>query len=185
MMEAQSATENNANELTLEEKVLIESMRSGFSMAELADSMGVSRNVIAGKVFRARKKAGLIPDSPLDKTITKKEREVRRSKLSQEAYEINKQSQVIAFPTKGVISTPPAKPKKIRYRMIDPKNQVTLVELTAAKCRWPLGDPRQSDFRFCGCLPKEGSPYCPEHSDMAYVEPKTRFRAHNGSRKWR
>jgi GcrA cell cycle regulator len=38
--------------------------------------------------------------------------------------------------------------------------------LTNNTCRWPLGDPRDSDFRFCGRPGADFSakkPYCPDH----------------------
>lgn len=52
--------------------------------------------------------------------------------------------------------------------------QVT--DLTAHTCRWPIGDPRDPDFCFCGHLPKGGkftgapgeSPYCEFHANIAY-----------------
>jgi len=28
--------------------------------------------------------------------------------------------------------------------------RVALVDLTAWHCRWPLGDPREADFAYCG-----------------------------------
>lgn len=47
---------------------------------------------------------------------------------------------------------------------------VTLLELDAARCRWPLGDPRDlSALRFCGALPLAARPYCARHCGMAYV----------------
>lgn len=35
-------------------------------------------------------------------------------------------------------------------------------------CRWPVGDPRSPDFRFCGCTAHEGLPYCVDHARVAY-----------------
>lgn len=45
---------------------------------------------------------------------------------------------------------------------------VTLLQLTAETCRWPLGDPSTSEFRFCGMLPCGGLPYCAPHCRIAY-----------------
>ena len=38
-------------------------------------------------------------------------------------------------------------------------------------CRWPYGDPRHSDFRFCGNLAVE-QPYCERHRALAYLAPR-------------
>lgn len=40
---------------------------------------------------------------------------------------------------------------------------VPLLDLGAHQCRWPLGDPREAGFGFCGCPVQDGSRYCPEH----------------------
>lgn len=51
----------------------------------------------------------------------------------------------------------------------------TLVELKRRSCRWPIGDPREDSFRFCGAhkaSPKEA--YCDYHSSVAYTKRPTR-----------
>ena len=35
-------------------------------------------------------------------------------------------------------------------------------------CRWPIGDPADNAFHFCGRSPKDGSPYCEAHARKAY-----------------
>ncbi|MBX7146053.1 MAG: GcrA family cell cycle regulator [Alphaproteobacteria bacterium] len=35
-------------------------------------------------------------------------------------------------------------------------------------CMWPIGDPKQSDFQFCGQVVEVGKPYCSEHCNIAY-----------------
>lgn len=37
-----------------------------------------------------------------------------------------------------------------------------------ATCQWPVGDPRQAGFHFCGAPVQEGCSYCGEHMRMAY-----------------
>lgn len=45
---------------------------------------------------------------------------------------------------------------------------VSFMELTADNCHWPIGDPRDIGFAFCG-LPAPGEgPYCPVHRQLAY-----------------
>lgn len=38
-----------------------------------------------------------------------------------------------------------------------------------SSCLWPIGDPREPSFRFCGQQAVPGKPYCPEHVARAYV----------------
>jgi len=42
-------------------------------------------------------------------------------------------------------------------------------------CRWPIGEPDQPGFGFCGCRKAEGSPYCEHHSAQAF-QPTARRR---------
>lgn len=37
------------------------------------------------------------------------------------------------------------------------------------ECQYPIGDPAQKDFRFCGEPPAIGKPYCRDHCAVAYV----------------
>jgi GcrA cell cycle regulator len=46
----------------------------------------------------------------------------------------------------------------------------SFLELDSSTCRWPVGDPCQSDFFFCGARPLEGKPYCAAHDARAYQE---------------
>lgn len=46
--------------------------------------------------------------------------------------------------------------------------RITLLELTERTCKWPIGDPNDADFAFCGlgCVP--GKPYCQYHVAVAF-----------------
>jgi GcrA cell cycle regulator len=43
-----------------------------------------------------------------------------------------------------------------------------LLDLTAATCRWPVGEPGAADFAFCGATPFKRYPYCVRHCLIAY-----------------
>ena len=45
---------------------------------------------------------------------------------------------------------------------------VTLAELTETMCHWPVGDPLEEGFHFCGRRKDFGGPYCKHHSALAY-----------------
>ena len=55
-------------------------------------------------------------------------------------------------------------PQTVRDVVVPISEPVTIMELRESMCRWPIGDPAQSQFRFCGAkkLPGEG-PYCACH----------------------
>jgi GcrA cell cycle regulator len=43
----------------------------------------------------------------------------------------------------------------------------TVLTLGAHMCKWPIGDPRDESFSFCGQLAEDG-PYCLRHRQVAY-----------------
>jgi GcrA cell cycle regulator len=53
--------------------------------------------------------------------------------------------------------------------------RVTIVELKESMCRWPLGDPSTSEFRYCGS-PTASGPYCAYHGGLAYQPAQERRR---------
>lgn len=59
----------------------------------------------------------------------------------------------------------------------------SLLELESGDCRWPVGDPRNDGFHFCGAPQVAGRPYCIEHWPLSFVPAKSRHGASsaNGS----
>lgn len=53
----------------------------------------------------------------------------------------------------------------------------TLTDLEACDCRWPIGDPRDPAFHFCGAKSVLGKPYCQEHWAQSYDVAKPRPRS--------
>jgi GcrA cell cycle regulator len=49
-----------------------------------------------------------------------------------------------------------------------PDANVTMEALTRLTCRFPLGDPKTSSFRFCGGPPQPGRSYCAYHAAITY-----------------
>jgi GcrA cell cycle regulator len=48
--------------------------------------------------------------------------------------------------------------------------------LTESCCRWPIGDPQQPEFHFCGRKKIPGLPYCEVHARRAFQPPQPRRR---------
>jgi GcrA cell cycle regulator len=59
----------------------------------------------------------------------------------------------------------PTKPSKLK----------TLLDLGSRDCRWPIGEPRQPGFHFCGVPQLPGRPYCERHWRMAFQPAKPRY----------
>ena len=60
--------------------------------------------------------------------------------------------------------------------VIPPNERRSIQTLTEASCRWPIGDPQQSDFHFCGRKKVLGLPYCEFHARRAFQPPQPRRR---------
>jgi GcrA cell cycle regulator len=46
--------------------------------------------------------------------------------------------------------------------------RVSLLDLTERVCKWPIGDPTDPDFHFCGLPAVAGKPYCAAHVAVAF-----------------
>jgi len=55
--------------------------------------------------------------------------------------------------------------------------KLTLLQLSERTCKWPIGDPLNEDFHFCGSESGESSPYCGYHSKLAFQPTAERRRA--------
>ncbi len=67
--------------------------------------------------------------------------------------------------------TPPAE------ELVIPMHERKYIQtLTEVCCRWPIGDPQQSDFHFCGKKKVAGLPYCEGHARRAFQPPQPRRR---------
>lgn len=79
----------------------------------------------------------------------------------------------IAKPAKPVIDVA----EKEEPVVIPTTARVALMDLTLRSCRWPIGDPKDASFGFCGALGADlladpARPYCAAHATIAYVRAK-------------
>lgn len=49
------------------------------------------------------------------------------------------------------------------FRLTDPDAGVSLTDIKSGQCRWPVGDTRTPEFRFCGRETVPGKSYCADH----------------------
>lgn len=68
-----------------------------------------------------------------------------------------------------------AQPEAMESVVLPMSVRVTIVELKESMCRWPLGDPTNSEFRYCGS-PTHSGPYCSHHGGLAYQPTDARRR---------
>jgi GcrA cell cycle regulator len=116
----------------------------GLSASQIARVMGgVTRNAVIGKVHRL----GLAGRA----TSTRSE----RPRLS-----VPRHSVVRAAPEPEIVEEDPLP--------LEDGNFANVLTVNDRMCRWPIGDPADNAFHFCGRKPKTGSPYCEAHARKAY-----------------
>ena len=53
-------------------------------------------------------------------------------------------------------------------------NFVTTLTLNSRTCKWPIGDPTDRNFHYCGRRPESGGPYCDAHELRSYQPLRSR-----------
>ena len=131
----------------------------GMTTGQIAKALNVTKNSIIGKVHRLCLTAR---PSPIKKSPAKAEKKTAAAPAPK-------------APAKTPAAKSHAKPVKEPAPVVEKaepvveETNIPLVKLDNHTCRWPLGDPRDDDFCFCGKRIKTGQTYCEEHAAIAYV----------------
>jgi GcrA cell cycle regulator len=158
----------------------------GLSASQIAGRLahGVTRNAVIGKVHRLNL-AGRAAPSPRTTGAESRVRRVPEAARSTQARPLSQPS----MPRTGntVLKQAPApsvaprvialpEPKPLRLVDTTKDGKITILHLSEKTCKWPIGDPGNEDFCFCGHTPREGAPYCEYHARLAYQAPQDRNR---------
>ena len=165
--------------------------KQGLTTAEIGKRLGVSKNSIVGKVHRLGlsgrpspikkkedKTAASAPEGK--KTSAEKSVKVEKTETPKPTKEIVKEPAKVA-PKKEIkeeetVIVKPVEKEEVRISECQKSDfnksakTVSLTELDNHTCRWPIGDPKDENFHFCGRKVRIGQTYCDEHSLIAYVK---------------
>ena len=122
----------------------------GLTTGEIGKALGVSKNAVVGKAHRLGLNGRPSP--------------IRRGEDDATAVPAEKES---APAKKNTAKTAAVKKSEEKQKIF------TVNDLTSSSCRWPIGDPKDEDFHFCGKEALPDKPYCAEHAAIAYVSAKT------------
>ncbi len=150
----------------------------GLSASQIAAKLGeVTRNAVIGKVHRLGL-AGRATTSRIRSARPRTNVALFPSRSPQVQYR--------AFGNTALKVSPEPQERKsaavIPLRALPdlepaPAGNVTLIDLKESMCHWPIGDPMEEGFHFCGRRKSSGIPYCEHHAAIAYNPAARRRRA--------
>jgi GcrA cell cycle regulator len=134
----------------------------GLSASQIAGELGgVTRNAVIGKVHRLSlsgraKPAGTGLQRVRRAKVARAPRASRPMTIGNTALKVGAVPHVrrALQPIEDVVVPIPLK--------------ISILALSERTCKWPIGDPGDESFAFCGHGPRDASPYCEYHSRMAY-----------------
>jgi GcrA cell cycle regulator len=147
----------------------------GHSASQIAKRLGsVTRNAVIGKVHRLGLSGRATPSRPV-----KRPPRLARPKPTQAP----RQAQPTARGANAMAVREAAAPAprvevetNIEPQRLPNGDMVTVLTVKDTMCKWPIGDPADTTFGFCGHASQDGSPYCAEHARVAFQPAKKRER---------
>ena len=146
----------------------------GHSASQIAKELGgVTRNAVIGKVHRLGLSGRATPSRPVK----------RPPRLARPKPRLQPDGTVIAPKpmTLANADEPLRSAEKVAMAAALPPQKLsdgeaaTILTLRDSMCKWPIGDPADPKFAFCGRKAQSG-PYCSEHGKVAFQPAKKRER---------
>lgn len=141
----------------------------GMTCSRIAMELGgVTRNAVISKVHRLRLPGRIANGFNPSRKV--KVARVPRAQGKPAVPKMPKREGNAAF--RELLKSLPAEPVK---PVVDPPipmaQRRTIETLEDHHCRWPIGDPQEADFHFCGASKVAGLSYCAAHAVRVYQSP--------------
>ena len=144
----------------------------GKTAAEIANHLGqgVTRNAVIGKAHRLKLSSRTSPvqQKTTANTNTKTATASRNTVPSAEDPAKGRPGQEPAGEDEVAPAAPTRKHRKNGQAVPGAVKGVKMEALRERMCRWPIGDPQEDDFHFCGGRTASGATYCRQHAAVAY-----------------
>lgn len=142
----------------------------GLSARQIADQLGgVTRNAVIGKVHRLGLSGRATTSRP--KTMRPRKKRVDatiKPAVGRAASAAVNPRAAASHQSPGLENFPSAMMAPIDELVIPLKDRVTMETLKESHCKWPIGDPSEDDFHFCGHNRHGDGVYCEFHTAKAY-----------------
>lgn len=144
--------------------------KEGLTTGEIGKRLNVSKNSIVGKVHRLGLSGRPSPIKKKENTQTEpKTKEAQAKQIKEPVKETPKPA--VKKETEPQVKNPSPAPKAAAEPRHKAGHNISLTDLDNHTCRWPIGDPKDDNFHFCGKKVRIGQTYCEEHAAVAYVKP--------------
>ena len=152
-------------------EVLTKLWADGLSASQIAKQLGgVTRNAVIGKVHRLGLSGRAKPSRPATRRASKPAKP--RTTAAKPRARAKPRVPSIPKIKSATVSTP--LPAPVEAKPLPNGEFATILTIRDHMCKWPIGDPGDSGFRFCGRRAKEGEPYCDAHCSVAYQPSRRR-----------
>jgi len=144
----------------------------GLSASQIAGRLGgVTRNAVIGKVHRL----GLSGRATSSRSSSPRPRRAHVPRPNR--------APSLVFGTRGNLALKPSfeaevepLPAPVEELVIPLNERASILTLKESMCKWPIGDPGEPEFHFCGRKSCASLPYCEHHARMAYQPVQMRRR---------
>jgi GcrA cell cycle regulator len=150
---------------------------AGHSASEIGKKLGVSKNAVVGKAHRLKLASRPSPIKRGGSGQRRRPAAAQRQAAARAATAsplLNTTPSTTApaagGPGKAVTHSPFAR-EPVRSPAPSPARSARR-SAGSSDCAWPIGDPGDPDFRFCGEPSVPGKPYCQAHCAQAYITKK-------------
>lgn len=139
----------------------------GLSASQIAKQLGgVTRNAVIGKVHRLGLSGRAAPSRPTRRISTPKL--ATRPRTATVPAQGSEKIKSANGSTPAPVRAPAPAPVPVEPHVLPSGDYATVLTLREGMCKWPVGDPADASFRFCGHKTTPGQAYCEAHAQMAY-----------------